>query len=204
MIAIGSIMTYMMNKILDRFSSTAVAVFGVYFKLQSFFFMPVFGLNNGVIPVIAYNYGARRKDRINEAFRFSIILAFSIMCAGTIVFELIPGVLLRLFSASDEMMVIGTTALRIIALHFPIAGTAIAMGSVFQAFGRSFYSLIVSLPRQIFALIPAAYLLSLTGDVKNVWWAFIISEVVSLTVTLIFFTKLNREVIRPLGEKTTA
>ena len=204
MIAIGSIMTYMMNKILDRFSSTAVAVFGVYFKLQSFFFMPVFGLNNGVIPVIAYNYGARRKDRINEAFRFSIILAFSIMCAGTIAFELIPGVLLRLFSASDEMMVIGTTALRIIALHFPIAGAAIAMGSVFQAFGRSFYSLIVSLARQIFALIPAAYLLSLTGDVKNVWWAFIISEVVSLTVTLIFFTKLNREVIRPLGEKTTA
>ena len=204
MIAIGSIMTYMMNKILDRFSSTAVAVFGVYFKLQSFFFMPVFGLNNGVIPVIAYNYGARRKDRINEAFRFSIVLAFSIMCAGTIVFELIPGVLLRLFSASDEMMVIGTTALRIIALHFPIAGAAIAMGSVFQAFGRSFYSLIVSLARQIFALIPAAYLLSLTGDVKNVWWAFIISEVISLTVTLIFFTKLNREVIRPLEKKTTA
>ncbi len=198
MIAIGSVMTYLFNLILNTFSSTAVAVFGVYFKLQSFFFMPVFGLNNGVIPVMAYNYGARKKERIHEALKFSILLAFLIMCIGTAVFELIPDKLLALFSASDDMMEIGITALRNIAWHFPIAGICIAIGSVFQAFGRSFYSLIVSLGRQIFVLIPVAYALSLTGNVDNVWWAFIISEFVSFCLTMVFFRKMNREVIKTL------
>lgn len=200
MIAIGSVMTYLFNLILAAFSSTAVAVFGVYFKLQSFFFMPVFGLNNGVIPVLAYNYGAKRKDRINEALRFSIVLAFSIMCVGTAVFELFPEKLLRLFSASEDMMVIGVTALRNIAWHFPIAGVCIATGSAFQAFGRSFYSLIVSLGRQIFVLIPVAYLLSLSGNVDNVWWAFIFSELTSLCLTLTFFRKLNSKIIEEFGQ----
>ncbi len=198
MIAIGSVMTYLFNLILNTFSSTAVAVFGAYFKLQSFFFLPVFGLNNGVIPVLAYNYGARNKDRIREALRFSILLAFLIMCAGTIVLELIPGKLLSLFSASEDMMTMGITALRTIAWHFPIAGVCIALGSVFQAFGRSFYSLIVSLGRQIFVLIPVAYALSLTGNVDNVWWAFLISEIVSFCLTTIFFRKIDREVIHEL------
>ena len=198
MIAIGSVMTYLFNLILNTFSNTAVAVFGVYFKLQSFFFMPVFGLNNGVIPVMAYNYGARKKERIHEALKFSILLAFLIMCIGTAVFELIPDKLLALFSASDDMMEIGITALRNIAWHFPIAGICIAIGSVFQAFGRSFYSLIVSLGRQIFVLIPVAYALSLTGNVDNVWWAFIISEFVSFCLTMVFFRKMNREVIKTL------
>ena len=198
MIAIGSVMTYLLNKILNVFSSTAVAVFGVYFKLQSFFFMPVFGLNNGVIPVLAYNYGAKNKERINEALRFSITLAFIIMCIGTLVFETMPGTLLALFKASDDMKAMGITALRIIAVHFPLAGLAIALGSIFQAFGRSIYSLIVSLGRQIFVLIPVAYALSLFGNVDIVWWAFPISELVSLALTLIFFKKLNKEVTAEL------
>lgn len=198
MIAIGSVMTYLFNLILNNFSSTAVAVFGVYFKLQSFFFMPVFGLNNGVIPVLAYNYGARKKERIQEALRFSVVLAFSIMVFGTVIFELFPGKLLTLFSASEDMLVIGIKALRSIAWSFPVAGICIALGSVFQAFGRSYYSLIVSLGRQLFVLIPVAYLLSLTGNVDNVWWAFVIAEVASFILTAVFFRKLNRDVIHKL------
>ncbi|MBQ7583641.1 MAG: MATE family efflux transporter [Lachnospiraceae bacterium] len=200
MIAIGSVMTYLFNLILNTFSSTAVAVFGAYFKLQSFFFMPVFGLNNGVIPVLAFNYGAKNKDRIREAMRFSILLAFLIMCMGTLVLELFPGKLLALFSASDDMMSLGITALRTIAWHFPIAGICIALGSVFQAFGRSFYSLIVSLGRQIFVLIPVAYALSLTGNVDNVWWAFLISEIMSFGLTTVFFRKTDRDIIHRLDK----
>ncbi|MBO5552503.1 MAG: MATE family efflux transporter [Lachnospiraceae bacterium] len=198
MIAIGSVMTYLFNLILSVFSSTAVAVFGVYFKLQSFFFMPVFGMNNGVIPVLAYNYGARNRERIQEALRFSVSLAFIIMCIGTIVFELFPGGLLGLFSASGDMLAIGKVALRTIAWHFPIAGVCIALGSVFQAFGRSYYSLIVSLGRQIVVLIPVAYVLSLTGQLGLVWWAFVIAELMSLCLTLVFFRKMNETVIKTL------
>lgn len=204
MIAISSVMTYLFNLILTTFSSTAVAVFGVYYKLQSFFFMPVFGLNNGVIPVLAYNYGAKRRDRINEALKFGIVLAFSVMCIGTTVFELFPERLLQMFSASEDMIVIGIRALRTIAWHFPIAGVCIAMGSVFQAFGRSFYSMIISLGRQIFVLIPVAYALSLTGNVDNVWWAFLISEMVSFCLTMVFFRRLNRTVIREIEEGADA
>ena len=198
MISIGSVMTYLLNKILDKFSSTAVAVFGVYFKLQSFFFMPVFGLNNGLIPVLSYNYGARRKDRINVALHFSLRLAVCIMLCGTIVFELIPGILLKLFDASDNMIVIGIPALRIIAVHFPIAALAIALGSVFQAFAKSYYSLVVSLGRQLIVLIPAAWILSLFGNVNLVWLAFPIAELVSLMITLVFFRRLKRNVIDQL------
>lgn len=200
MIAIGSVMTYLFNLILHAFSSTAVAVFGAYFRLQSFFFLPVFGLNNGVIPVLAFNYGARNKARIKEALRFSVMLAFLIMAFGTLVLELIPDKLLALFSASDEMMKMGVTALRTIAWHFPIAGICIALGSVFQAFGRSFYSLIVSLGRQIFVLIPVAYALSLTGEVDNVWWAFLISEIVSFCLTMYFFRRVDKKIIHRLDE----
>ena len=136
MISIGSIMTYLMNRILMGFSSTATAVFGVYFKLQSFFFMPVFGLNNGLIPVLAYNYGAQKGERIKEALKFSLLLAFCIMLAGTVVFETIPEALLLMFDASEEMLGIGIKALRIICVHFPFAALAIVMGSIFQAFSR--------------------------------------------------------------------
>ena len=198
MVSIGSLMSYLMNRILIAFSTTATAVFGVYFKLQSFFFMPIFGLNNGLIPVLAYNYGAGQKKRIEEALRFAITLAVSIMIAGTITFELIPGLLLKLFNASDEMLAIGIPALRIIAIHFPIAGASIVMGSIFQAFARSFYSLVISVGRQLVVLIPAAYLLSRTGVVTNVWWAFPIAEVVSLLLSLLFFRKLYNSTVREM------
>ena len=193
MMAIGSVMTYCMNMILKAFSSTAIAVFGAYFKLQSFFFMPVFGLNNGMIPVLAYNLGAKKKDRINEALRFALKLAVAIMLCGTLVFELLPRQLLSLFSPSAEMIRMGVPALRTIAIHFPIAACGIVMGSIFQAFSRSIYSLFVSLGRQLVILIPAAWLLAQTGNVNNVWWCFLIAECVSFILSLTFFKKVYRE-----------
>ena len=199
MMSIGSLMTYMMNLILKTFSETAIAVFGVYFKLQSFFFMPVFGLNNGLIPVLAYNYGARRKDRIREALRFAIILAMSIMAVGTLVFELFPAALLRMFDASEDMILIGVPALRIICTSFTVAGACIAMGSIFQAFSQSFYSLIISVGRQLLVLIPVAFLLSRLGNVKLVWLAFPIAEVVSFVLSLYFFRKLYRNTVEKMA-----
>ena len=198
MMSIGSAMTYGMNQILSIFSDTAVAVFGVYFKLQSFFFMPVFGLNNGVIPVLAYNYGARKKERIREALRFSMLVAVGIMGLGTLLFQLFPARLLGFFNASEEMLSIGVPALRIISLSYMVAGACIAMGSIFQAFSRSFYSLFVSIGRQLVALLPAAWLLSRTGSVTMVWWAFPIAELVSGILSVIFFRKLYKEVVDPM------
>ncbi len=198
MISVGSVMTYLMNLILSGFSSTAVAVFGVYFKLQSFVFMPVFGLNNGLIPVLAYNYGARNKSRIQESLRFAMLLAVSIMTAGTFIFELIPSVLLKLFDASEDMMRIGIPALRIICLSFPIAGACIAMGSIFQAFARSVNSLIVSVGRQLVVLIPVAFLLSRFGNVNLVWVAFPIAEFVSGILSVVLFRRLYKEVVEPM------
>lgn len=198
MMSIGSVMTYLMNRILGNFTSTAQAVFGIYFKLQSFFFMPIFGLNNGLIPVMAYNYGAKNKARIMEALKFSVVLALSIMSVGSAVFLLIPDKLLSIFEASGNMLEIGIPALRIIAVHFPVAAVCIVLGTVFQAFAKSFYSLVISLGRQIVILIPAAYLLSLTGVVGNVWWCFPMAEVASLTLTLFFFRKVKKGIIDTL------
>ena len=198
MMSIGSAMTYLMNLILGTFSSTATAVFGVYFKLQSFFFMPVFGLNNGLIPVLAYNYGAKRKDRIKEALQFSLILAVSIMVVGCITFLAIPGTLLSFFKASDDMLAIGIPALRTICLSFPLAGVCIAMGSIFQAFSKSLYSLIVSIGRQLVVLIPVAWLFSKTGVIDLVWWAFPIAELMSLALSSYFFRKLYKEKVATL------
>ncbi|MCR4605501.1 MAG: MATE family efflux transporter [Eubacterium sp.] len=198
MMSIGSVMTYAMNVILGKFSDTATAVFGVYFKLQSFFFMPVFGLNNGLIPVIAYNYGARKKERIMEALKFSILLAVAIMAVGTILFQIFPVQLLGMFDASDAMVEIGVPALRIISYSFPIAGACIMMGSIFQAFSKSVNSLIVSIGRQLVVLIPAAWLLSLTGDVTNVWWAFPIAEISSLILSVTLLRRLYKNVISVL------
>ena len=194
MMSIGSVMTYLMNLILKTFSETAIAVFGVYFKLQSFFFMPVFGLNNGLIPVMAYNYGAARKDRIREAFIFTMELAVGIMLAGMLVFQIFPDRLLGFFNASGEMMKTGIPALRTISLSFPVAGVCIAMGSTFQAFSRSSYSLIVSVGRQLVVLIPVAYLLARLGNVNLVWLAFPIAEIMSLILSVIFFRKVFREI----------
>lgn len=197
--SIGSVMTFTMNQILIAFSSTAVAVFGVYFKLQSFVFMPVFGLNNGTVPIVAFNYGARRADRMRQAIRYTVIAAMAIMCAGLAIFQIFPAALLAIFDASDEMLRIGLPALRIISLSFPVAGFCIGCGSVFQALGYSVYSMVVSLVRQLFVLVPCAFLLGrLTGNVSSVWWAFVIAEVCSLLLTLLFFRRVNEKVIRPL------
>ena len=198
MISIGSIMTYGMNMILTAFSTTATAVFGVYFKLQSFFFMPVFGLNNGLIPVLAYNYGARRKDRIDEALKFSFGVAITIMLCGTLIMHLFPDVLLGFFNADAAMLEIGIPAQRIISLCFPFAAIGIISGSIFQAFSQSIYSLIISLGRQLVVLLPVAWLLSKTGDVTNVWWAFPIAEGVSVVLSFIFFKKIYGQVVKPL------
>ena len=198
MISIGSAMTYLMNLILGSFSNTATAVFGVYFKLQSFFFMPVFGLNNGLIPVLAYNYGARNKKRITESLVFSMILAVTIMAIGTATFLAIPKTLLQLFNASGDMISIGIPALRTISLSFPIAGACIVMGSIFQAFSKSIYSLIVSVGRQLVVLIPAAWLLSKTGVLSSVWFAFPIAEIASFILSVTLFTKLFKSTISNL------
>ena len=198
MVSIGSVMTYAMNIILIAFSTTATAVFGVYFKLQSFFFLPVFGLNNGLIPVLSYNYGAMNKKRIDEALRFSLALAFGIMLAGTLLLEAVPGVLLDMFNAADDMKNMGIIALRTIAIHFPLAAIGIVLSSVFQAFAQSIYSLIISVMRQLVVLIPAAWLLAQTGNVNNVWWSFFVAEIISLLTSIFFFKKVYHSTIRPL------
>ena len=197
--SIGSVMTFCMNQILIAFSSTAVAVFGVYFKLQSFIFMPVFGLNNGTVPIIAYNYGARRPDRMRKTIRYGVSAAVCIMAAGTLLFHAIPTQLLRIFDASEEMLRIGVPALRIISLSFPVAGLCIGCGSVFQALGFSIYSMITSMVRQLAVLVPCAYLIGrLTGNVTMVWWAFVVAEFFSLMLTLYFYRKVDQNVIRTL------
>ena len=198
MVSIGSVMTYAMNIILIAFSTTAAAVFGVYFKLQSFFFLPVFGLNNGLIPVLSYNYGAMNKKRIDEALRFSLALAFGIMFAGTLLLEAVPGVLLDMFNAADDMKNMGIIALRTIAIHFPLAAIGIVLSSVFQAFAQSIYSLIISVMRQLVVLIPAAWLLAQTGNVNNVWWSFFIAEIISFIASIYFFKKVYNSTIRPI------
>ncbi|MCI9007702.1 MAG: MATE family efflux transporter [Lachnospiraceae bacterium] len=193
--AIGSVMTYGMNRILISFTSTATAVFGVYFKLQSFVFMPVFGLNNGVIPIVAYNYGAKNTERVISAIRYSIAYAMSIMVAGLLVFQILPGPLLKLFNASEMMMEIGIPALRIISMSFLLAGFCIACGSVFQALGCSVYSMYVSVARQLVVLLPAAWFLAKLGNVNLVWWAIPIAELMSLAMTVYYMIRVNQKVI---------
>ena len=197
--SIGSVMTFCMNQILIAFSSTAVAVFGVYFKLQSFIFMPVFGMNNGTVPIIAYNYGARRADRMMKTIKIGVSAVFVIMALGTLLFQILPRELLMIFDASEEMLRLGVPALRIISIHFPIAAICIGMGSVFQALGFSLYSMINSIVRQLVVLIPCAYVLGrVTGSVDAVWWAFIVAEMFSLLLTGVFFTRIYKNVIRKL------
>lgn len=193
--AIGSVMTYSMNLILIQFTSTATAVFGVYFKLQSFFFMPVIGLNNGMVPIIAYNYGAGKRTRIVKTIKYSMCYAFLLMFLGFLTFELIPGVLLGMFDASDEMLAIGIRALRTIGVHFLIAWYCIIAGSVFQAVGNGVYSLVVSVARQLVILIPAAYILAQIGGLNFVWWSFPLAELMSLCVSTVFLVITWKKVI---------
>ncbi|MBP3365524.1 MAG: MATE family efflux transporter [Treponema sp.] len=193
--SINSVTSYGMNLILGAFSATAIAVYGVYFKLNSFVFMPVFGLTTGMIPIISYNYGAQNALRIKKTVRSALFIAVFIMIAGVTVFECIPAHLLRLFKASSSMLEIGCTAMRIIAPSFIGAAIGITFGSVFQALGKSFLSMIVSLVRQIIVLLPAAYLLSRTGVLSNVWYCFLIAETVSISVSVAFMLRIKKTVI---------
>jgi putative MATE family efflux protein len=198
--AIGSVMTFGMNKILLIFSSTAAAVFGVYFKLQSFIFMPVFGLNNGMIPIIAFNYGARNKDRIIQTIKLSIIIAVSIMLFGLAIFQTLPGFLLRnLFDASENMLKIGVPALRIISLSFLFAGYCIIVGSVFQALGNAVYSLIVSAARQLFVILPVAYVFARIFGLHMVWWSIPIAEIASVVMSTVLLRHIYKTKIKQLG-----
>ena len=198
--AIGSVMTYGMNLILIQFTSTATAIFGIYFKLQSFFFMPVIGLNNGMVPIIAYNFGAGKRSRIVKTIRYSLVYAFMLMFLGFLAFQLIPAQLLGMFEASDEMLEIGVSALRIIGVHFLIAWFCIIAGSVFQAVGNGVYSLIVSVARQLVILLPAAYILAKIGGLALVWWAFPIAELMSFAVSATFLVITWKKVISKVPE----
>lgn len=198
--SIGSIMTYCMNRILIEFSSTATAVFGVYFKLQSFFFMPVFGLNNGITPIIAYNYGARQRKRMTKTIKLSFFVAFCLTFIGFVLFESIPQVLLGMFSASDDLLKIGIPALRTIGVHYLIAWYCIIVGTVFQALGKAIFSMVVSIMRQLVVLIPAAYLLAKFGGLHMVWWSFPIAEIMSFIVSTAFLIRIWRTVIKDIPE----
>ena len=200
--AIGSIMTYGMNLILEAFG-VAQTVFGIYFKLQSFIFMPIFGLNNGMVPIIAYNFGAGSRERVVKTMKSSIMYAIGIMLVGLAVMELIPAQLIGLFDAeaTSELLIIGIPALRTICLSFCFAGYCIVVGSVFQALGNGVYSMIVSVARQLCVLLPVAWLFSLSGNVNLIWWAFPIAELVSLSLTTFFLMRIYKNIISHIGEK---
>lgn len=201
--SIGSVMTYGMNLILAAYG-VAQTVFGLYFKLQSFIFMPVFGLNNGMVPIIAYNYGAGNKERVLKTMKLSIITAVGIMLVGLAVMEIFPAQLLCLFNANEELLTVGVPALRTICLSFAFAGFCIVVGSVFQALGNGVYSMIVSICRQLLVLLPTAYLFSLTGVVANIWWAFPIAEMMSVAMSTFFLIKINKKIISHIGEDKPA
>ena len=195
---IGSVMNFGMNQILQGFGETSTGVFGIYFKLQSFFFMPLFGINNATISIIAYNYGARKPERIKATLKLACTVALLLMTTGLLVFQLAPDLLLSMFNPSENFLTIGRTALRTISWSFPVAAVCIALGASFQALGNGIYSTVVSLGRQLVVLLPVAYLMSLTGDVHNVWLSYPIAEVVSGALTLYFFVRIWRRKIRPL------
>lgn len=196
MTSITSVTTYSLNLILASFSPTAIAVYGIYYKLQSFIFMPVFGLTNGMIPILSYNYGARKKQRMVQIITYSIAYAMGIMLLGLVLFQVFPEQLLQLFNASPEMMAIGVPALKVISLSFILAGFSIICGTVYQAFGRGMLSLVVSVLRQLVILIPAAYLFSLSGNIDLVWWSYPIAELVSAVLCAVFLRYIYRKYIK--------
>ena len=207
MVAIGSVMTFCMNKILIAYHSakeTAATAFGIYFKLNSFIFMPIFGLNNGVVSIIAYNYGAQHRRRMTETIKRSTIYASCIMLLGMSIFLSIPGTLLKIFDATDTLLAVGVPALRIISLSFCMAGASIALTSAFQALGKSLYSMIISIIRQLVFLVPLAYILARYGaGIGNndlVWWSYPIAEIAALTVSLLFFRHMYKTLIAKLPE----
>ena len=195
---IGSVMNFGMNQILQGFTETATSVFGIYFKLQSFFFMPLFGINGATISIIAFNYGARKPERIVKTLKLACVSALALMTTGLLVFQFAPDLLLGMFNPSDAFLEIGRSCLRTISWCFPVAAVSIALGASFQAMGNGIYSTITSLCRQMLVLLPAAYLLSLTGNVNMVWLAYPIAEIASAVATVFFFTRIYRQKIKPL------
>lgn len=200
MMSITSVTTYGLNNILKKFSSTAIAVLGVYFKLQSFIFMPVFGLTNGMVPIIAYNYGAREKERLIETIKLSMLYGLGIMTFGIVMIQLFPEKILALFNASENMLSIGVPALRIISLGYLFAGFSIVASSVYQALGNGVLSLTNAISRQLVVLLPAAYLLSLLGNVNRIWWSFPIAEIMSLVLSIIFLRYIYNQKIVPIKD----
>ena len=198
--SIASVMTFGMNRILMEFSSTATAVFGIYFKLQSFIFMPVFGLTNGMVPIVAYNYGAKNKERIFHTRRLAIFIAISIMTAGLLMLQLIPNQLLRCFDASSNMLKIGVPALRIISLSFPFAGYCIVCSATFQALGNGVYSLITSAARQLLVILPVAYIFGQLFGLHTVWWSFPIAELVSVLLSVLLIKRIFRLKLHPMDK----
>ena len=198
MASVGSVMTFCMNKILIVFSSTAVAVFGIYFKLNSFIFMPVFGLNNGMVPIVSYNYGAGNKTRLTKTIKYSAMYAVALMLIGLALFQLIPDKLLGLFNASEDMLSIGIHALRVISLSFTFAGVCIMLSSSFQALGHGFLSMFVSIARQLIVLLPSAFILAKLGGLDAVWWSFDIAEIASLALCISFYRHLYNKIIKPM------
>ena len=197
---IGSVMNFGMNQILQGFTETATSVFGIYFKLQSFFFMPLFGINGATISIIAFNFGARKPERIVKTLKLACGSALVLMVTGFLVFQFTPDLLLGMFNPSDTFLEIGRSCLRTISWSFPVAAICISLGASFQALGNGMYSTITSLCRQMFVLLPAAYLLSLTGKVNLVWLAYPIAEIVSGSVTAFFFLRIYKQKIKPLFE----
>ena len=195
---IGSVMNFGMNQILQGFTETATSVFGIYFKLQSFFFMPLFGINGATISIVAFNYGARKPERIVKTLKMACGAGLGLMIAGFLAFQLVPDLLLSMFNPSDTFLEIGRAALRTISFSFPVAAVCIVLGASFQALGNGIYSTITSLCRQLVVLVPAAYLLSLTGNVDAVWWAFPLAEIVSAVLTVIFFAHIYRQKVKPM------
>ena len=195
---VGSVMNFGMNQILQGFTETATSVFGIYFKLQSFFFMPLFGINGATISIIAFNYGARKPERIMKTLKLAVSAALVLMVSGFLVFQFVPDLLLGMFNPSDTFLEIGRSALRIISWSFPVAAVCISLGASFQALGNGMYSTITSLARQMLVLLPVAYLMSLTGDISKVWLAYPIAEVVSGSLTFYFFLRIYRQKIKPM------
>ena len=200
--SIGSIMVFGMNKILLGFTATATAVFGIYFKLQSFVIMPVIGLNSGVIPIVAYNYGARKPERIMKTYKLAICYAVGIMCVGLLAFQTLPELLLSMFAESEEaaqtLMEVGVPALRTISFHFPVAAYCIITGAMFQALGHGVLSLVNSVIRQLVVLLPAAFILSILGGLSAIWFSFLFAEVASLIVSTIFIMRVYKGQIKPM------
>ncbi len=193
--SVGAVMNFSINKILAQFSDLAVTTFGVYFKLQSFVFMPLFGMNNASVPIIAYNYGADRKDRLEEAMRLGVRYGIGVMACGTLLFWLIPEKLMALFNAPPEMVAMGVVALHIMSLNFPFAGFAIMRGATFQALGKSVYSMNISLVRQLAIIIPCAYIFAKIGGVNMVWWAFPVAEVAGTTMSILYTRRIRRTIL---------